>query len=220
MAELIGRQFGNLPAQLTSLIGREQEVVAACTLLQRPEVRLLTLTGTGGVGKTRLGLQVATDLLDNFVDGVCFVSLAPIREPELVIPAIVQTLGLWEPGDRSLLEHLKAYLQEKHLLLLLDNFEHIVVVAPVLVELLLACPRLKMLVTSRAVLHIQGEYEFLVPPLAVPDLKQPPEIEVLVQYAAVALFIQHAQAMKPDFQMSKVNAHAIAEICVRLDGLP
>src|SRR2546427_6839215 len=188
MAELIGRQFGNLPAQLTSLIGREQEVVAACTLLQRPEVRLLTLTGTGGVGKTRLGLQVATDLLDNFVDGVCFVSLAPIREPELVIPAIVQTLGLWEPGDRSLLEHLKAFLQEKHLLLLLDNFEHVVVVAPVLVELLLACPRLKFLVTSRAVLHIQGEHEFLVSPLAVPDLKRLPEIEVLAQYAAVALF--------------------------------
>ncbi len=220
MADLVGQQFGNLPAQLTSLIGREQEVAAVCTLLRRPEVRLLTLTGTGGVGKTRLGLQVATDLLADFVDGVCFVSLAPVRETEMVIPAIVQTLGLWEPGDRSLLEHLQAFLREKHVLLLLDNFEHVVTVAPVLVELLLTCPWMKILVTSRAVLHLQGEYDFLVPPLTVPDLKHPPEIEVLMHYAAAALFIQHAQAVRPDFQMSKVNADAIAEICVRLDGLP
>jgi predicted ATPase len=220
MADLVGGQFGNLPAQLTPLIGREQEVTAACTLLRRSEVRLLTLTGTGGVGKTRLGLQVAIELLDDFADSICFVSLAPIRDSELVIPAIVQTLGLWEPVDRSPLEHLKAFLQEKHVLLLLDNFEHVVTEAPVLVELLLACPGLKILVTSRAVLHIQGEHEFLVPPLAVPDLKQLPEIEVIMQYAAAALFIQRAQAMKTDFEMSKVNAHAIAEICVRLDGLP
>ena len=220
MAELLGRKFGNLPAQLTSLIGREQEVAAACTLLQRPEVRLLTLTGTGGVGKTRLGLQVATDLLDNFVDGIYFVSLAPISDPGLVIPTIAHALDLWEPGGSSLPEHLKVYLHKKHLLLLLDNFEHIVVVAPVLVELLLACPRLKFLVTSRAVLHIQGEQEFLVPPLAVPDLKQPPEIEVLVQYAAAALFIQRAQAVKPDFGVTNANVGTISEICVRLDGLP
>ncbi|HEY6410403.1 MAG TPA: NB-ARC domain-containing protein [Ktedonobacteraceae bacterium] len=220
MVDLVVPQIGNLPAQLTPLIGREQEVTAVCTLLQRPEVHLLTLTGTGGVGKTRLGLQVVIDLLDNFADGISFVSLAPIRDPVLVIPAIAHTLNLWDPESRSLLDHLKAYLQEKHLLLLLDNFEHIVSVAPALVELLTACPRLKALVTSRAVLHIQGEHEFPVTPLAVPDLKHLPEIEVLSQYAAVALFIQHARAIKPDFQMSKINAYAVAEICTRLDGLP
>src|SRR2546427_12469121 len=114
MAELIGRQFGNLPAQLTSLIGREQEVVAACTLLQRPEVRLVTLTGIGGVGKTRLSLQVATDLLDDFVDGVCFVPLAPISDPDLVVPTIAQALGIKEIGERLLLDLLKAYIRDKH----------------------------------------------------------------------------------------------------------
>src|SRR5438034_4137005 len=149
MADLVGQQFGNLPAQLTSLIGREQEVTAVCTLLRRPEVRLLTLIGTGGVGKTRLGMQVATELINDFSNGICFVSLAPLNAPELVIPTIAHTLGLWEPGGSSLPEHLKVYLHKKHVLLLLDNFEHVLVVAPVLVELLIACPRLKFLVTSR-----------------------------------------------------------------------
>src|SRR6266702_5448023 len=118
--------INNLPAQLTPLIGREQEVVAVCALLRRPDVRLLTLIGTGGIGKTRLALQVATNLLADFTQGVCFVSLAPISDPDLVLPTIAQVLGLWEAGDRPLMEHLKAYLREKHLLLLLDNFEQVV----------------------------------------------------------------------------------------------
>ena len=209
-----------LPAQLTPLIGREQEVQAVCAFLLSPDVRLLTLTGTGGTGKTRLGLEVATTLLDNFRDGVCFVSLASINDPELVIPTIAQSLGLWEAEDRPPLQLLKTYLQEKHLLLLLDNFEQVVIAAPFLTDLLVASLELKILVTSRAVLHISGEHEFPVPRLAVPDLKRLPDSEALLQYAAVSLFIQRARAIKPDFQLTRTNARIIGEICVRLDGLP
>jgi len=210
----------NLPIQLTPLIGREQEGAAACALLLTPRVRLLTLTGTGGVGKTRLALQVATDLLDDFADGVCFVPLAPISDPDLIVPTIAQALGLQETGERPLLDLLKAYLEDKHLLLLLDNFEHVVMAALRLSDLLVMCPELKLLVTSRAALHIYGEQEFAVPPLALPDLTHLPEWEVLSQYAAVALFLQRAQAARPTFQITPTNARAIAEICVRLDGLP
>ncbi len=209
-----------MPAQLTPLIGREQEVQTVCALLLSPDVRLLTLTGTGGTGKTRLGLEVATALLDNFRDGVCFVSLASINDPELVIPTIAQSLGLWEAEDRPLLQLLKTYLQEKHLLLLLDNFEQVVIAAPFLTDLLAASLELKILVTSRAVLHISGEHEFLVPRLAVPDLKRLPDSEALLRYTAVSLFIQRARAIKPDFQLTKTNTRIIGEICVRLDGLP
>ena len=210
----------NLPAQLTSLIGRERDVTVACNLLLRPDVRLLTLTGTGGVGKTRLALQVATQLLEDFTDGVFFVSLAPISDPSFVISTIAHSFDLRKAGNLSSLEYLKAYLREKCLLLLLDNFEHVVAAAPLLIELLQTCPRLKILVTSRAVLRVSGEQEFSVPALALPDLNHLPEIEVLTQYAAVALFLQRARAIKPNFQLTSVNAHAIADICTRLDGLP
>jgi predicted ATPase/tRNA A-37 threonylcarbamoyl transferase component Bud32 len=209
-----------LPTQFTPLLGREQQVAAACALLRRPDVRLLTLTGTPGIGKTRLGLQVATDLLADFADGVYFVALAPLSDPELVVPTIAQLFEIKEAGDWPLLERLQAHLQEKHLLLLLDNFEQIVSAAPRLAELLAVCPHLKILVTSRAVLHVQGEQEFPVPPLAVPDLAHLPEQEALSEYAAVALFLQRAQAVKPDFELAKANARAIATICARIDGLP
>jgi predicted ATPase len=214
------RPASNLPVPLTSLIGREQERAAACTLLRRPEVRLLTITGTGGIGKTRLALQVATDLLADFADDVCFVSLAPVSDPDLVVATITQTLGLKDTGGQPLLGLLKASLSDNHLLLLLDNFEQVVVAAPQLSELLIACPHLKILVTSRAVLHLRGEHEFPVPPLALPDLTQLPESETLAQVAAVALFLQRAWATNSDLPFTAHNARAIAEICVQLDGLP
>lgn len=210
----------NLPIQLTPLIGREQEVAQAVALLHRLEVRLLTLTGPGGVGKTRLALQVAADLLEDFADGVSFVSLAPISEPDLVLPALAQSFGLKETPGWLPLEHLKAFLHDRHLLLLLDNVEQVVAVAPLLVELLQACPGLKMLVTSRLRLRVSGEYLFSVPPLAVPDLKHISEDETLLEYAAVALFVQRAQAIRPDFQLTAANARTVAEICRHLDGLP
>jgi predicted ATPase/DNA-binding CsgD family transcriptional regulator/tetratricopeptide (TPR) repeat protein len=210
----------NLPAQRSPLIGREQEIVRICSLLQRSEVRLLTLVGTGGIGKTRLGLQVATELSNNFADGVCFVPLASIRDPEMVVPTIAQILGIKETGGQSHLSLLKAYLRDKQLLLLLDNFEQVLVAAPGVSDLLTTCIHLKILLTSRAPLHISGEYEFHVPPLMVPDLKHLVPVEMLSGYAAVALFLQRARMIKPDFQISPANAPFIAEICVRLDGLP
>jgi predicted ATPase len=210
----------NLPAPLTPLLGREQEVAAACTLLRRPEVRLVTLTGTGGVGKTRLAVQVATEVLANFPDGASFVSLAPISDPMLVIPTIAQALDVKESGVRPLLEILTADLRDKRLLLCLDNFEQLLEASPRLSNLLARCPYLTMLVTSRAVLRVQGEHEFPVPPLAVPDLTQLPPTASLPDYAAVALFLERAQAVQPTFQLTSANARPLAEICVRLDGLP
>ncbi len=209
----------NLPGQLTPFIGRELEVAAVSALLRRPEVRLLTLTGTGGVGKTRLALEVVSMLLHDYPDGVYFVSLAPISDPELVIPTIAHTLDLWEARDQSLVEYLQAYLKKRKLLLLLDNFEQIIEAGSHLAELLQACPELTILVTSRAALRLYGEQEYSVPTLAVPDLKHLPALEELSQYAAVALFIQQAQAVKPDFRLTRENAPIIAEICMRLDGL-
>ena len=210
----------NLPTYLTLLIGREQTVQAGCALLRRAEVRLVTLTGAGGVGKTRLGLQIATELPDDFADGVCFVSLAPISDPDLVMPTIAQALDLKEVAGQSLPDLLHVFLRDKHLLLLLDNFEQVVAAAPKLSDLLVACPDVKILVTSRAVLHVQGEHEYPVPPLAIPDLKQLPELEALAHYAAVALFLRRAQAIQPSFRLTRNNARAVAEICARLDGLP
>lgn len=210
----------NLPVPLTPLLGREQDVAAACTFLRRPEVRLVTLTGTGGVGKTRLALQLATELIGDFHDGVSFVPLASISEPDLVLSTIAQGLGLKETTGQSWLDLLQVFFRYKHSLLILDNFEQVVAAAPPLVTLLQACPRLKVLITSRTQLHISGQQHFPVTPLSVPDLKHPPDHTSLAQYAAVALFVQRAQALQPHFRLTETNARAVAELCVRLDGLP
>jgi predicted ATPase/serine/threonine protein kinase/DNA-binding CsgD family transcriptional regulator len=210
----------HLPIQPNPLIGREQEVAAIQRLLSRQEVRLLALTGPGGTGKTRLGLQVAAELSDRFPDGVYFVNLAPISDPALVVPTIAQTLGVKESAEQPLLDLLSAFLREKQLLLLLDNFEQVVSAAVQVAELLATCPKLKGIVTSRAVLHVRWEQEFAVPPLSMPDPKHLPDLVTLSQYEAVALFIQRAQAARPEFQLTNANAAAVAEICVRLDGLP
>jgi predicted ATPase/class 3 adenylate cyclase/DNA-binding CsgD family transcriptional regulator len=210
----------NLPVQLTPLIGREKEVATAAQLLRRDDVRLLTLTGPGGTGKTRLGLQVAAELSDQFTDGVFFVNLAPIREPALVLPTIALTLGVIESATRSMLDVLRTVLQEKHILLVLDNFEQVIEAAVEVAALLAGCPRLNILVTSRAALHLSGEHRFPVTPLALPDPINLPDLVALSQYEAVALFIARAKAVWPEFQITNATAPAVAEICVRLDGLP
>jgi predicted ATPase/serine/threonine protein kinase/DNA-binding CsgD family transcriptional regulator len=216
----LGTYPNNLPMQYTPFIGREQELAAVQQLLLRGDVRLVTLTGPGGTGKTRLGLQVAAELSDSFAGGVFFVNLAPINDPVLVVPTIAETIGIREGAGQSLLERLKEDLRPKQMLLLLDNFEQVVSAAAQVLDLLTACPRLKVLVTSREVLHVQAEHEFLVPPLPLPDPKRLPDIATLSHNAAVALFIQRAQMVKPDFLLTNANARAIVEICARLDGLP
>lgn len=209
-----------LPVPLTPFIGRAQEMTFVQDLLQSENVRLVTLTGPGGSGKTRMALQVATRLYDNFPDGVCFVDLAPQSDPELVIPTIAHTFALKDISGQPLFDVLIKYLQEKQLLLLLDNFEQVVSAASQLTDLLIACPKLKALVTSRSVLHVRGEQEFVVPPLALPDPHRLPDQVALSQYEAVALFIMRAQAVKPEFQVTDANALSVAQICIRLDGLP
>jgi hypothetical protein len=211
----------NLPAQPTPFIGRQAELQAGKDLLMRENVRLVTLTGLGGTGKTRLALEAAADLTDRFEDGVYFVDLAAIREVESVLATIARTVGLRETSDRPLLDAPKGQLRTQSMLLLLDNFEQVTAAAPKMGELLRDCPQLKLLITSREALHVRGEHVFPVPPLALPkaDLKQP-SLEHLTQYEAIRLFVERAQAVKPDFQLTNENAAAVAEICLRLDGLP
>jgi predicted ATPase len=213
----------NLPAEPTPFIGRQSEVAGVKDLLTRDQqkVRLLTLTGPGGTGKTRLALQVAAELVNRFRDGVYFVDLAPIREPEAVLTAIARTSGIRETSDRPLLDELKGQLQSKAMLLLLDNFEQVTAAAPKVGELLQGCPQLKVLVTSREALHLRGEHIHPVPPLALPrvDLKQQ-SLEQLTQCEALQLFVERVLAVKPDFEVTDENAPAITEICFRLDGLP
>ncbi|MGI8553774.1 MAG: ATP-binding protein, partial [Dehalococcoidia bacterium] len=224
----LGIRRYNLPVQRSPLIGRQQEVAAVKRLLSRDDVSLLTLTGVAGTGKTRLGLQVAEELTQDIADGARFVGLAAITDPQLVITSIAQSLELHETGSRPLIETIKDYLRERALLLLLDNFEQVTAAAPILVELLAACRGLKLLITSRAVLHLRGECEFSVPPLEVPSVGDRGQgtgdrdltAERIAGCAAVALFCKRAQEVKSDFELTDENAATITEICERLDGLP
>jgi predicted ATPase/DNA-binding CsgD family transcriptional regulator len=208
-----------LLASLTPLLGRDQEAIRLHQLLCRPDgaPRLVTITGPGGVGKTSLALRVAHEAQAAFADGVFFVSLAPISDPTLVLPTLAQALSLPESPRRLWLDSLKDYLQDRQILLLLDNFEQIMTAAPLLTELLSACARLQLLVTSREALRLRGEQEFLLSPLALPDR---PAVETLLQCPSIALFVQRAQAAQLEFRLTPQNAAAVAEICVRLDGLP
>jgi predicted ATPase len=213
----------NLPVQRTGFVGREKEVAAAKELLLRQDVRMVTVTGPGGIGKTRLAVEVASGLLERFPGGTHFVPLASLNDPDLIAAEIVQTLGIGEAGTQSPFEVLKGNLQDSlcvPMLLVLDNFEHLVQAAPTVAELLAAGSNLKILVTSRAALHVYGEHEFPVSPLALPDSRSNLSVEVLSQFPAVALFVQRARAVKPDFELTRENAPTVAEICARLDGLP
>jgi predicted ATPase/DNA-binding CsgD family transcriptional regulator len=210
----------NLPIPRTPLIGRERELTDAVQRLMHDDVALLTLTGPGGTGKTRLGLHVASQVSQHFVDGTIFVPLAPVRDPGLVPSALAQALAVQESSGRPVAEVVKDHLREKLLLLVLDNFEQVVEAGPYLTELLLACRRLKVLVTSRAVLHLSEESDFPVPPLELPTEEMPPAAVLDDHAEAVRLFVSRAQAVCPDFRLTDANAPTVAEICRRLDGLP
>lgn len=215
----------NLPTQLNRFVGRERQVAEVKALLTgagRPgdPARLFTLTGPGGAGKTRLSLQAAAEALEAFKDGAWFVELAPIDDPELVPQAIARVFGVSEGPGRPIREALKDYLREKELLLVLDNFEQVMPVASLVKELLTAGLRVKALVTSRELLRITGEREYPIPLMRIPDPQQLPPLDEMIQYEAVQLFIDRAQAVKADFAVNEENAPAVAEICCRLDGLP
>jgi predicted ATPase/class 3 adenylate cyclase len=210
----------NLPLQRSLLVGRERELDEIQDLLLRPEMGLLTLVGPGGIGKTRLALQAAAELVEHFADGVYFVPLASVTGADQFEQAISQSLGVLEAVGSSVGETLSRFLAGKQILLVLDNFEQITAAGPTVAGLLSASRGLKVIVTSREPLHLQGEQEYQVPPLALPNPRRLPPIETLSQYDAVALFIQRARLVLPNFAITNENAPAVAEICYRLDGLP
>jgi predicted ATPase/DNA-binding NarL/FixJ family response regulator len=224
----------NLPRPLTSFVGREHEVAVVVERLRRPDVRLLTLTGPGGVGKTRLAVRVAEVTFADFPDGVWFVSLAPVRDPDLVPSTIAQTLKVWEAGDRTVEERVAAFLTGRRALLVLDNFEHVLEAGPVVTDLLAACPALTVLATSRGVLRLSGEHDIAVPPLSLPSrgvevarcryvrapLLDSSPAPLLDSSEAVRLFLERAAAANAAFALTEANAADIAALCARLDGLP
>ena len=213
-----------VPVPTTTLLGRAQEVMHACRLLCQPDVRLLTLTGPPGVGKTRLALQVAQDLQRDPAEcpknGVVFVPLAPLRDSDLVLATIVQILGILDGSSLPFAARLKAHLRDLQMLLILDNCEHVLDAMPQVAEVLAAAPGVKVLATSREVLRLSGEHQLVVQPLPVPEPDLALNITALSQYAVVQLFIQRARAVRPDYHLTAVDAPAVVAICRHLDGLP
>ena len=210
----------NLPVPNTRLIGREWAVERLTRLLAQEEVRLLTLVGAGGSGKSRLALHLARLKIEDFSHGVWYVSLAGVDDPALVPMSIIQTLGVRLSPDISIMQSLISYLRNRQIMLVLDNFEHVGEARIVVDEMLAAAPGLKVLVTSRVVLRLYGEYEFHVPPLDVPDVGIEIKAEKLLQYGAIQLFVERAHAIIPDFTLTTANANSVAQVCARVDGLP
>ena len=217
------RALYNVPSPSTSFVGREKEVAALSDLLDLPDVRLLTLLGPGGVGKTRLALQVAAKVAPRFAGGVCFVPLDQLSDPDGVVPAIAGALGVsggQEGRDAPLIEQVQAALRDAPFLLILDNFEQIIAARRTVATLLAGCPQLKIVITSRELLRVQAEYLFEVPPLPLPDATALRDVDRLSHYAAIVLFVQRARAVAARFRLTGANAEAVAGICARLDGIP
>ena len=210
----------NLTEDFAPIVGREKEIVEIKDILSSNDARLLTLTGIGGTGKTTLAKAAARKLLTQFADGVFFIELGTITNPELVAATIAQPLGVKEAGGKPIPEALKDYLREKQILLVIDNFEQVLPAAPQIAEMLVAASRLKVLVTSRALLHLSAEQEYVVPPLAVPENAARISLGELSKYEAIKLFVERARVVKPNFFLTEENARSVADICSRLDGLP
>ena len=216
----LDRQLHNLPPQLTPFIGRESLVAEIRGRLEQPGVRLLTLTGPGGAGKTRLALHVAAELVEAYADGVWFVPLAPVASATLVAATIAGALGIRETAADSIEATLRDYLRPRRLLLVLDNFEHVVDASPLVADLLAHCPDIQVLATSRAPLHISGEHELPVPSLELPSLERALRLDDALASEAVRLFVDRARAVQSHFELTEDNAETVVAICRRLDGLP